>query len=169
MNEVRIRPEAPEDREAIFAVHLAAFGQEPEARLVDLLRQIPGYGPSLVAEVEGSVVGHVLFSRAEIDCLDGERREVSNLAPVGVLPDHQRKGIGGRLIEAALAEIEIPVIVLGHEDYYPRFGFEPAVAHGIEWPYSDEPTPPEFMVWVPSGDWSAYRGRAIYPEPFDQI
>lgn len=146
----------------------AAFGQEVEARLVDLLRKEPGYGPSLVAEVDGQVVGHVLFSRAEIACEDGVVREVSNLAPVGVFPEFQRQGIGSRLIREAMSNISIPIIVLGHETYYPRFGFEPASEHGIAWSYEEEPTPEAFMVWFPPGDWSAYRGRAVYPAAFDQ-
>lgn len=166
---MNVRPEQPGDEEPIRAVHRAALG-EGEARLVDLLRELPGYGPSLVAEVEGSVVGHVLFSRAWIDCADGERREVSNLAPVSVLPAFQGQGIGSALIRAALADIAIPAIVLGHETYYPRFGFEPAAGYGIEWAYAaDEPTPPAFMAWFPPGDWSAYHGRAVYPAPFDEV
>jgi putative acetyltransferase len=97
-------------------VHLAAFGREPEARLVDLLREEPGYGPSLVAETDGLATGHVLFSRATIACEDGRERAVANLAPVGVLPSDQRQGIGSRLIRRAMSDLTIPAIVLGHAD-----------------------------------------------------
>jgi putative acetyltransferase len=81
---------------------------------------------SLVAEIEREVVGHILFSRMSIEITQGRLPAVS-LAPMAIRPSHQRRGIGGRLIRHGLRELrcsgERIVIVVGHKDYYPRFGF----------------------------------------------
>src|SRR5215831_17208082 len=98
---VTVRAETPEDREAIRAVNRQAFGQEDEARLVDALRD-GGYARlSLVAEEGGRVVGHVLFSDLPIETRAGTLHALT-LAPVAVLPDRQRRGIGSRLIREGL-------------------------------------------------------------------
>ena len=160
-----IRVEEAEDVPAIRTVHQAAL-RDQEARLVDLLRAGSGYGPSLVAEVGGEVVGHVLFSEA--DLIEGDaRRTVLTLAPLSVLPEHQGRGIGSALAREGLGRVRLPVTVLGDPAYYARFGCEPATHHGIDWDWVEEPTSDEFMVWFPDGDWSEYRGRIHYPTAFD--
>jgi putative acetyltransferase len=139
-----VRPERPDDVTAIRALNDRAFRQPMEGKIVDGLRTNAGVLLSLVACDADAVIGHILFSPASID----DRLQGAALGPMAVHPDHQRRGVGARLIEAGLAELQASncpfVIVLGHPDYYPRFGFERASAHGIrcEWEVPDE----AFMV-----------------------
>jgi putative acetyltransferase len=136
---------------------------------VDALRDEEVHVPELclVATAEGSIAGHIFFSRARLE----SGPEVLALAPMAVLPDHQRKGVGGALLAEALnraEETEFPlVVVVGHVDYYPGFGFEPAGPLGIEAPFE-----------VPPEAWMAYRlpayspearGTVIYPQAFASV
>ena len=126
------------ERGAIRFVNEAAFGQADEADLVDKLRVDGAVLVSLVAELEGSIVGHILFSRAWVDTPAGSLAVVA-LAPMAVLPDHQQQRIGSSLIrhglDLLLAKGEKIVIVLGHREYYPRFGFSSEKAESIESPF----------------------------------
>ena len=119
-----IRPESPADEAAVRAVHRAAFRRDSEARLVDAIRANGNASVSLVALAAGKIVGHVLFSPVEVDGARG-----LGLAPVGVLPEFQRRGIGGELIRSGIAACrEIGtrfIVVLGAPGYYRRFGFRP--------------------------------------------
>jgi putative acetyltransferase len=167
---VRIRPEEPSDYAAINNVVTDAFGRPNEAKLVRLLRASDVYLPDLtfVAEDEGEIVGHIMLSYAELHGTGPDR--VLSLAPLAVKPERQRDGIGIALTSAALeaadARGEPLVIVLGHAEYYPRFGFEPARSHGIEPP--DDAIPDEvFMVRRLRAYDPAIRGRIVYPAPFD--
>ena len=143
MTAVLIRREQPGDADAIHTVHLGAFDTALEADLVRALRADPGWLPelSLVAEAaeadpeaadttDGRLVGHVVCTRAHIS-----GRPALGLGPLGVLPDHQRSGVGTALMHAVLAAADAlgePVVVLlGHTTYYPRFGFRPAAGYGI--------------------------------------
>ena len=131
---VKIRHETASDREAVFRVESAAFGEEVEARLVDQLRDSGHSILSLVAEEEGEVVGHLMFSPMTIEGPNG-RWDAVCLAPLAVMPSHQRKGVGGELMEAGLEELRVAghraVVLLGHPSYYPRFGFRPAREFGL--------------------------------------
>lgn len=135
---IKIREEQPQDIKAIREVHMRAFGQTQEADLVDKLRQNCNDLLSLVALMENHVVGHILFSPATIEVEDRTVQGMG-LAPMAVLPECQRRGIGSELVRTGIARLESRqcpfVIVLGHAHYYPRFGFEPASRHGIrsEW------------------------------------
>ena len=124
-----IRQETASDIEAVFRVERDAFGQEDEAQLVDALRAAGKCLLSLVADLDGELVGHILFSPMTIESGDAAYPAVC-LAPLAVATAHQRQGIGGRLIEAGLAELRAAghgaVFLLGHPSYYPRFGFRPA-------------------------------------------
>lgn len=138
---VLVRRELPSDYAAIYAVHAAAFDNPdlagsppPEAGLVDVLRS-GGYllNPlCLVALHDGEVVGHVACSRATVGT---KEQPVVALGPIGVLPSVQQRGVGKALMHAALAAAdaldEPAVVLLGHTDYYPQFGFEPAEPHGV--------------------------------------
>jgi putative acetyltransferase len=138
-----IREERPEDIPAIRRVNQQAFGQAEEADIVDSLRESCDDLLSLVAVTEGRVVGHILFSPAEIEGEHGSLAGVG-LAPMAVLQEYQMQGIGSRLVEEGLGrlrETSCPfVIVLGHPEYYPRFGFVPASRYGVrcEWEVPDE-------------------------------
>ena len=136
---MEIREETNADVEAIREVNRSAFGQEQEGNIVDALRSNGAALLSLVAIVDGEVVGHIMYSPA----LVGETTGAA-LGPMAVLPEFQRQGVGSRLVEAGnkrLKEKGCPfVIVVGHAEYYPRFGFTPATKHGIrcEWDLPDD-------------------------------
>lgn len=142
-----IRPEEPSDRAAIYAVNRAAFGQDDEAELVDRLREDGLVIASLVAceGANGEITGHILFSELPIETgtrtIPGGIRGAA-LAPMAVLPAFQRRGVGSALVRAGLEAcrdlgIEA-VVVLGHPDYYPRFGFSAETAKHLRAPYSGE-------------------------------
>jgi putative acetyltransferase len=126
-----VRPEQARDAPFVHAVHRAAFGAEDEAHLVDRLRAGGWARVSLVAEAEGAVIGHILFSPVSIVGAEASCRGLG-LAPMAVLPAHQRRGVGGALIREGLAACRREgvgfVVVIGHPGYYPRFGFRPAGA-----------------------------------------
>ncbi|HYI21642.1 MAG TPA: N-acetyltransferase [Candidatus Limnocylindrales bacterium] len=134
-----MRRAEPADREAVFAVESAAFGRPDEALIVERIVSSPRAinGLSLVVDDGGAIVGHILFSHVDL-VRDDTTSEVLALGPMAVHPDHQRRGVGGQLIHAGLAVAEERrerlVVVLGHADYYPRFGFLPAADVGVEPP-----------------------------------
>jgi putative acetyltransferase len=129
---VSVRPERAADVAAVRAIHIAAFPTDAEARLVDTLREAGQALVSLVAEREGAILGHVLFSPAT---LDPPGFPGAGLAPIAVHPAWQRKGIGGRLVREGLALCRAKgfasVVVLGDPDCYGRFGFRRASARGL--------------------------------------
>ncbi|WP_265445403.1 GNAT family N-acetyltransferase [Flexivirga meconopsidis] len=138
-----IRRELPADESALRAIHDAAFGadQSVESRIVDDLRGAGDVIPqlSLVAELEGRPIGHVLISRAKL----GDDKSLG-LGPLGVLPDAQRQGVGAALMHAVLAAADAmgypEVVLLGNPSYYSRFGFRLAGELGIE---------PPVVQWAP--------------------
>jgi len=141
---VAVRCENAEDaqeRAVVRSINEAAFGRPDEADLIDGLRAEGAVLLSLVAEVERRIVGHILFSRMWIDTSNGPVPAAA-LAPMAVLPEHQRRGIGGRLIRHGLDSLrtrgEGAVIVLGHAGYYPRFGFSREKARALESPFRPE-------------------------------
>jgi putative acetyltransferase len=147
---VEIRPERDQDSPAISAVHERAFPAPDEARLVEALRADGAHVPELCLVAVGgagqAVVGHIFYSRA---ALQPSGVAVLALAPMAVLPDHQGTGVGGALIRASLdlaGATRYPlVVILGHADYYPRFGAEPAGPLGVEAPFE---VPPESWMAV---------------------
>ena len=129
-----IRPEQPADLAAIHLINDQAFGQPAEANLVDKLRANGKAVVSLVAVEDDQLVGHILFSEATIDAVT-----IIGLAPLAVLPSYQKQGIGTWLTTAGIEACRVAgytaMIVLGHPEYYPRFGFVPASRFGIKSEY----------------------------------
>lgn len=145
---IQIRRETPPDVDRIRAVNDAAFGQPTEGQLVDALRNVADPFISFVAEDDGEIVGHILFTPVEVEREDGSRMLIAGLAPMSVVSARQKQHIGSKLVEAGLEECRRAgfraVVVLGHPDYYPLFGFEPAARRGLSCEY-DVPEP-VFMV-----------------------
>jgi putative acetyltransferase len=171
MPDVTIRPERPADHAAIRGVNDAAFGRTAEGMLVDALRRSPAFIPelSLVAEVEdGGIVGHILFTHLKVVGGNGSHPALA-LAPMAVLPASQRRGVGSALVRRGLADAERlghrVVVVLGHPDYYPRFGFRPARPFGIESPF-DAPEEAFLVLALRSGALDDVRGQVEYPPEF---
>ena len=167
----QIRPEKPEDIAAIHAVNEAAFPTPAEADLVDTLRDHGAHVLSLVAVDGDKVIGHVLFTPVVIETGSGPI-DALGLAPMAVQPGRQREGIGSQLVTAGLAQctaLDYPaVVVLGHPDYYPRFGFVQADRQGITCEF---PSPPEaFMVKeLQSGALDGRSGTAKYHAAFSDL
>jgi putative acetyltransferase len=127
---IDIREERANDIAAIREVNHRAFGSDREGHIVDALRTNRAVSLSLVATMNGAVVGHILYSPAVIGAVEG-----AALGPMAVLPEHQRQGIGSQLVAAGNERLQIAgcpfIIVIGHSGFYPRFGFTPAHTLGI--------------------------------------
>ncbi|HHO68002.1 MAG TPA: N-acetyltransferase [Gammaproteobacteria bacterium] len=136
MQQIKVRAETPDDYRAIDVVNLSAFEGEAEAQLVGELRKSDSFIPdlSLVAELNGRIVGHVVLSRVKLINKDGET-EILALGPMSVVPSQSHRGIGSELIDAAVARAKAlcfgAIVVAGHPDYYLRFGFRPASDWGL--------------------------------------
>lgn len=144
---MNIREEVASDIDKIWEVNSEAFDTEAEANLVNALRKSGCPYLSLVAETENEVVGHILFTPVELPGNENKLK-IMGLAPMAVLSKYQNKGIGSKLVQAGLEHCQSlgydAVVVLGHPNYYPRFGFSPSVKYGIK---SEYEVPDEvFMV-----------------------
>lgn len=176
---VLLRSERAEDREAILALTAQAFSLSPETGLpvagtpveVDLLRELfdcEGYLPefSIVAEIGGDIVGHVISTRGTAGGL-----ELLGLGPISVLPTLQRRGIGSALMREAAARAaaagEIGIALLGSTEYYPRFGYVPASSLGVEAP--EAAWGDNFQILALPGWPDGARGTFRYAEPFQGL
>lgn len=141
---MKIRPESKSDHGAIETVLNSAFPADDESRLVDELRKDGDLAIALVAEQGGKIIGYIALSPMLAPTMAPMR--ILGLGPVAVLPEQQNKGVGGKLIRRA---IEIArrqgyqaIFLLGHKEYYPRFGFRAELAQGFHSPYAG----PNFMA-----------------------
>ncbi len=167
---LHIRAALPADRAAVRAVHEAAFETPGEADLVERLCRSPDPIVSLVAQDEGALVGHILFSPVTL----GARADLRlmGLAPMAVLPARQRQGIGSALVRAGLQRCRASgcdaVVVLGHPGFYPRFGFVPAAGFGIGCEY-EVPDDAFMLLELAPGSLRDAHGTVRYHAAFDAL
>ncbi|WP_353140242.1 N-acetyltransferase [Pseudopedobacter sp.] len=171
---IEIRKEQPADYPAIYHVNQSAFGRNAEARLVNSLRKnnnvfIPDL--SLVAVDGENVVGHILFTKIKIDD-GGVEHDSLSLAPMAVLPVYQKQGIGTRLIKKGLSEAKNlgyhSVVVLGHEGYYPKHGFDKASNYNINAPF-EVPEAAFMCIALIEDGLKGINGTVRYPKEFDAV
>lgn len=167
---MKIRQENEGDELAIQAVNESAFETSEEARLVATLREQAQPLVSLVAEDGGEIIGHIMFSPV---ALDGHHElNIMGLAPMAVIPERQRQGVGSALVREGLEECKKlgfgAVVVLGHADYYPRFGFVPSVQYGIKSEY-DVPENVFMVLELRSGYLDGVTGTIKYHAAFGSV
>ena len=169
MHPITVRPETAEDIRAIDVVHISAFGGEAEAQLVSALRESTTYNRELsqVAELGGRIVGHVLLTRVPLR-KDGEEKHVLALGPMSVVPSQSHRGIGSELINASIRLAKEKgygaIVVLGHPEYYKRFGFVQARERQVS---CNLPAPEDALTVMEIVDGNlAGGGHVEYPEPF---
>ncbi len=167
---MRIRDESKKDTAAVRALNIEAFGTPSEANLVDALRKQMGLLISLVAEQDEQILGHILFSPVS---LSGHTDlKIMGLGPMAVAPPHQRKGIGSQLVPTGLKKCKqldyIAVVVLGHPDFYPRFGFVPSSHFDIDYEY-DVPEEVFMAAELVPGSLRGKSGRVKYNPAFKEF
>lgn len=174
--EIKLRQENIEDFEQVFNIIEEAFKTEPfsdftEQYLVERLRKSGAFIPelSIVAENEHEIIGHVLITKIKI-INDANSFESLALAPVSVKPAYQNKGIGGQLILTAHAKAMAlgytSIVILGHEDYYPRFGYERASKFDIELPF-EAPDENCMAIELVEGSLKEVNGMVEYAKEFN--
>jgi predicted N-acetyltransferase YhbS len=172
LNRLKIRGETENDYTRIREINDSAFGQKNEGRLIERLRQTESYIPelSLVAELDNEIVGHILFYPIAIHS-DTSKFPSISLGPMAVTPAFQSKGIGSRLVtdglEAAKKLGHKSVIVVGHPEYYPKFGFKRASQWNIRVPF-EVPDDAFLALELVEGELEGKRGLVEYPEEFNK-
>jgi len=169
------RQETQNDFSEVFELNNKAFGQDNEAKLVNALRKnLNVFIPELpiVATEKNKIIGHILLTKITIKDNNGNLNESLGLAPMAVLPEFQKNGIGGQLIKYALDTAKKlgyqSVIVLGHEHYYPKFGFEPAEKWNIKAPF-DVPSNVFMAIELVKDGLKNISGTVIYPKEFESV
>lgn len=167
---MQIRAETGSELDAIHAINLAAFPSPAEAELVRRLQLSASPLISLVAEEAGTLIGHILFSPVMLD--SDSTLALMGLAPMAVMPDRQKQGIGSALVEAGLkhcTELEIgAVAVLGHPGFYPKFGFTPSIEFAIK-PEYDVPAEVFMLKELSEGYLKNASGIIRYHEEFSRL
>jgi putative acetyltransferase len=167
---VIIREEQSSDTSKIWNVNSDAFETNAEANLVDALRSSGCTYISLVAEIDDKVVGHILFTPVEL--AGANNLKIIGLAPMAVLTQYQRQGIGSKLVSAGLAFCQSlgydAIVVLGHPDYYPKFGFVPSINYGIKSEY-DVPDEAFMILELTPGSLNNHKGIIKYHEAFNSV
>lgn len=164
-----IRIERSSDHAAVYEVNRLAFGRVEEADLIERIRSLTSEIISMVAVLGDLIVGHVLFSPVTVQTNPSETAALG-LGPVAILPDYQRQGHGTRLTEVGLRQCKLSgckvVFVLGHPEYYPRFGFRPSANGGFFFK-NHEFDPYFFFLELEPGASSELSGEVCYLPPFD--
>jgi putative acetyltransferase len=167
---MRVRPETEADRAAVRAVNEAAFETSAEAGVVEALRDGGVSLVSLVAETDGGVIGHILFSPVSLS--DHADLNLMGLGPMAVVPDRQRKGVGAALVRQGLMCCKDlgarAVVVVGHPEYYPRFGFAPASRYALRCEY-DVPDNVFMVAELEAGALNGASGVVRYHHAFSGV
>ena len=167
-----VRPEGAGDEPAIDAIHAAAFGRRAEADLVQALRREEPSYLGLVAMLDGALVGHVAFSAVALEGAAGADAGALALGPVAVAPALQRRGVGDALVREGLSACAARgarlLFVLGHPDYYPRFGFRPAFELGFHY-RAPALEPAFFALELAPGAARGLGGRVRYAPTFERL
>ena len=168
---MKIRYEAPEDATGIRHVNEQAFAQKNEADLIDSLRGSNSLKLSLAAVEHDQIVGHIAFSPVMVES-ESSSFQALGLGPMGVLPSHQNRGIGSQLVERGLNECENVghgiVFVLGHPEFYGRFGFSPSKPYGLRSEY-DVPDDVFMVKEIRKGALSGRKGIVKYGPEFSSV
>ncbi len=169
---LKIRPETAVDAANVYAVEAAAFDRPAEAELVQKLQQSDVATISLVAWLDDEVVGHILFSPVAVKDGEGGEFTAVSLGPVAVSPSHQNAGIGSELCRSGLAAClqagyEL-VFVLGHPNYYPRFGFTPSAPHDLHCQFN-APVEAFMVLELAPGALQGKRGTVYYHPLFGSV
>ena len=165
------RPDTRDDHDAIHRVIQLAFERRNEADLVDALRLKASPHISLVAVIDEHVVGHIFFSLVSVESPSADFNAMG-LAPMAVLPEHQNRGVGTQLVREGLKECgrlgHDIVVVLGHPNYYPRFGFGPASLKGLRGEY-DVPDEVFMVTELTPGALAGRHGLVKYHPEFNKV
>ena len=169
--DIIIRPETEADYEVINSINDKAFRTTEESELIRNLRESEHFVPklSLVAEKEGHIIGHILFTKTKIEADNSKEIDVLILAPMSVLPEFQNKGYGSILVGEGLRHAEElkykAVVVLGHPWFYPKFGFKKASEFGIKanFKYPDEAL---MALELKDGYLRKASGYLLFTDPF---
>lgn len=168
---VTIREENKNDSIKIREINNIAFNQPQEGEVVDKIRKSDSKVLSLVAEIDDTIVGHIFYSDAIIESND-KKIYGMGLAPMAVLPSHQKQGIGKLLINESLKILkkkDVPfIIVLGHEDYYPKFGFEIASKYNVKCQWDGVPDEAFMIMLIDKGIMSKIQGVAKYRDEWGE-
>lgn len=175
--EIRVREERSTDFKAVFdlieeAFRTEQFSDHREQFLVERLRGSTSFIPelSIVAEIDNKIVGHILLTKLKIKNGETQFDLSLGLAPVSVLPEYQGQGVGGVLIKQAhrvATELGYrSIVLLGHETYYPRFGYKQADQYGIELPF-DVPKENCMVIELTEKGLDGVTGVVEYPEEFN--
>jgi predicted N-acetyltransferase YhbS len=166
-----IRKEEVKDHKQIYEVNKLAFQQENESKLIEKIRKSENFIPelSIVAEIDNRIVGHILFSKIKI--IGDSDYESLALAPMAVIPEFQKRGIGSELIKKGIDKAKElgfdSIIVLGHKEYYPKFGFQRASKWNIKCPFE---VPDDVFMAIELTE-KAFEGKAgtvKYPDEFNE-
>jgi len=169
---ILIRKEEEKEYKNIYEVNKLAFGQENESKLVEKIRKSNNFIPDLsfVAEINNKIVGHILFSKIKI--IGSSIFETLALAPMAVIPEFQRMGIGSELIKKGMEKVKElrfnSIIVLGHKDYYPKFGFKRASKWNIKCSF-EVPDEVFMAIELTEGALKGKAGTVKYPDEFIDV